>query len=252
MRGPASHSVEVPQYSARSILAIWAAATVPMGVLAWVIAPGLATPRVEDADWAKVLLALLTAGLVWQFVVVIAVVWHERRSLRWSSLRDSLWLGAPRRPGGRRMGRGWWILLPLIVAFYIEEIIPSLPHPASRDLGEFLSSDTGSSFFSGNWTWFGVVVVSVVFNTVLGEELLFRGLLLPRMNRAFGRFDWLVNGALFAAYHVHTPWVMPATLLDSVILAYPSRRYRSAWIGIIVHSMQSLFIAVVVLMLVLD
>jgi hypothetical protein len=29
-----------------------------------------------------------------------------------------------------------------------------------------------------------------VFNTVLGEEL-FRGFLLPRMNGAFGRGDWL-------------------------------------------------------------
>ena len=31
---------------------------------------------------------------------------------------------------------------------------------------------------------------SRVFNTVLGEELLFRGFLLPRMNGAFGRRDW--------------------------------------------------------------
>jgi membrane protease YdiL (CAAX protease family) len=56
---------------------------------------------------------------------------------------------------------------------------------------------------------------AVVFNTVLGEELLFRGLLLPRMNGAFRRRDWLANGVLFAAYHLHMPWVMPATLADS-------------------------------------
>ena len=75
-----------------------------------------------------------------------------------------------------------------------------------------------------------------VFNTVLGEELLFRGLLLPRMSRTFGRFDWLVNGVLFAAYHLHMPWAMPRILLDSLVLAYPTKRYRSAWIGIAVHS----------------
>jgi hypothetical protein len=43
---------------------------------------------------------------------------------------------------------------------------------------------------------------------------------------------------------------MPATLLDSFILSYPTKRYRSAWIGIIVHSAQSLFIIVFVLTLV--
>lgn len=88
------------------------------------------------------------------------------------------------------------------------------------------------------------------FNTVLGEELLFRGLLLPRMNRAFGKADWLVNGILFAAYHVHMPWAMPTILADALILAYPTKRYQSAWIGIAVHSTQSVFLAVMVLTLV--
>jgi hypothetical protein len=46
--------------------------------------------------------------------------------------------------------------------------------------------------------------------------------------------------------------VMPATLLvDTFALAYPSRRYRSALIGIIVHSSQSVFALALVLLLVL-
>ena len=51
----------------------------------------------------------------------------------------------------------------------------------STDLAEFVGADRGEDFFSGAWGWFALVVVFVVFNTVLGEELLFRGLLLPRM-----------------------------------------------------------------------
>ena len=77
------------------------------------------------------------------------------------------------------------------------------------------------------------------FNTVLGEELLFRGLLLPRMRGAFGRFDWVANGVLFAFYHLHMPWLIPSCLVDIFALSYPSRRYRSALIGMIVHSSQS-------------
>jgi hypothetical protein len=30
--------------------------------------------------------------------------------------------------------------------------------------------------------------------------------------------------------------MMPSILFDSFILAYPTKRYRSAWIGIAVHS----------------
>jgi membrane protease YdiL (CAAX protease family) len=84
------------------------------------------------------------------------------------------------------------------------------------------------------------------------EELLFRGLLLPRMQGAFGRWDWVANGFLFAGYHLHLPWVIPATLLvDTFALAYPSRRYRSALIGIIVHSSQSVVFLALLLFLVL-
>jgi membrane protease YdiL (CAAX protease family) len=143
------------------------------------------------------------------------------------------------------------VLIPLIVAFASEELISGgIPTPANRDMGAFLGSDAGQSFVSGNWGWFGLILVLLVFNTVLGEELLFRGLLLPRMNGAFGRRDWLANGVLFAVYHLHMPWAIPTSLLDTFILAYPTKRYRSAWIGIVVHSAQSLVLAVLVFTLV--
>jgi len=91
-----------------------------------------------------------------------------------------------------------------------------------------------------------------VFNTVLGEELLFRGLLLPRMQGAFGRWDWAANGVLFALYHLHVPWVIPQTLIvDTFAVAYASRRYRSALLGVAAHSAQSLFFTVLVVTLVL-
>jgi uncharacterized protein len=115
----------------------------------------------------------------------------------------------------------------------------------------FVGSDAFAAFMSGNWVWYAVLVALIVFNTILGEELLFRGVLLPRMKGAFGRWDWVANGVLFAAYHLHMPWVIPSTLLDTFALSYPSRRYRSALIGIIVHSSQSVLVLALILPLVL-
>jgi CAAX protease family protein len=37
-----------------------------------------------------------------------------------------------------------------------------------------------------------------------------------------------------------------AASVDTFIIAYPTKRYRSAWIGIAVHSAQSVFLAVLV------
>jgi len=47
------------------------------------------------------------------------------------------------------------------------------------------------------------------------------------------------------------PWAMPSAAIDAFLLAYPSRRYRSAWFGIIVHSSQTLVVSLIVLTYVL-
>jgi uncharacterized protein len=245
--------VEIPQYRLITILAVWAAAALPMGALAWIVAPALDDHFSGEGNvpLVKALLLLLTAGLIWQFVLVVILLWREQGTLQWPVVREALWLRSPRDPkSGRRGGRVWLILIPLFVAFYLEMFLWEPSHSAGRDFGKFLDSDVGKHFFSGAWGWFGLIVVLALFNTVLGEELLFRGFLLPRMNGAFGRFDWLANGVLFAAYHLHEPWVFLSPLADSFVLAYPTKRYRSAWIGIAVHSAQSVVIVIVVLTLV--
>jgi membrane protease YdiL (CAAX protease family) len=139
--------------------------------------------------------------------------------------------------------------LTLLVA--AKEALPKMPALFDRDQALFFQSAAGQDFFSGNWTWFAIMLVMMVFNTVLGEELLFRGLLLPRMRGAFGRWDWLVNGVLFGAYHLHLPWSIPANTLDTLFLSLPASRYRSALIGICVHSVQTVVFTGLLLALVL-
>jgi membrane protease YdiL (CAAX protease family) len=251
-RGGSRHAA-VRQYSFAQILAVWAAAAVPMALLAWVVGPWLAGRLDGPLALTRTLIGLLTVGLIWQFVLVVLLVYRERGSLRWPVLKDALWLHSPRSPTtGRVGGRLWLVLIPAVLLLGAEEFIPSFPPVTGHDFSAFVGSDAGQAFLSGNWVWFALIVVLMVFNTVLGEELLFRGLLLPRMKGAFGRWDWVANGVLFALYHLHVPWVIPQTLLvDTFAEAYPSRRYRSALIGIIVHSSQSLVFLVLLLFLVL-
>jgi membrane protease YdiL (CAAX protease family) len=245
----------IPQYSLAKILGVWAAAAVPMGVLAWVVAPLLSDQLGGRDPFAEALLTCLTAGLIWQFALTLILVRRELGTLQWSRVREALWLQPPQDPKTKRVGgRVWWWALLFVVLVSIWQLAAGgvIPGPSVRDLGDFLGSDRAEHFFSGAWGWFAVVVALAVFNTVLGEELLFRGLLLPRMRGVFGRGDWVANGALFTLYHLHMPWVMPTTLVEGIFLeAYPSRRFQSAWMGIIVHSAQSVFVIAVVLGLVL-
>jgi len=245
---------QLPQYSFARILGTWAAAALPMAFLAWVVAPRLWTAFDGPSAGPRAIILCLTLGLIWQFLLVAVLVRREQGTLRWSVVKEALWLRAPRSPRtGRRGGWLWLLIVPLVVGIAAKEMLVNIPIPvpADRDLGLLLRSDAGQDFFSGNWTWFALLVTMWVFNTVLGEELLFRGLLLPRMQRACGRWDWVVNGLLFTAYHLHVPWAMPKVLLDTLIVVYPSRRYRSAVLGIAAHSVQSVVFAILVLILVL-
>ena len=165
----------VRQYSLSQILAVWAAAAVPMGVLAWVVAPWLRDQLGGDEPLAQALLICITAGLVWQFVLVLILVRRELGGLQLPRVRDALWLRAPRDPKSDRVGgRVWLWVLPFVVLFALEAAV-AIPGPSVRDFGDFVDSDRGEDFFRGAWGWFAVIVALVVFNTVLGEELLFRG-----------------------------------------------------------------------------
>ena len=78
------------------------------------------------------------------------------------------------------------------------------------------------------------MVAANAFLAPITEELVFRGLLLPRMRSVFGKGDIFVNGLLFALYHLHQPWSMPAALIDGPLnQAYPTRSSarRRCWQG---------------------
>ena len=255
------------QYSLFTILAIWAAAALPMAILGWVVAP-LIGNRIDlgVGDENRVAFTrggLLLIGLIWQFVLAMAIVLHDEGNLWWSSIKRRCWLNAPRSPKtGQTQSKLWWWLVPLIIGFGLLELVPlvdlwnkALPflgEPDKYSLDKILASDARKADLVGAWQVFAFFVVLGIFNTIIGEELLFRGILLPKMRGAFGKLDWLGNGVLFGLYHLHQPWTIPGAIIDGTFFhALPARRYHSAWFGIIVHSSQTVFFTIVALGLVL-
>jgi membrane protease YdiL (CAAX protease family) len=71
---------------------------------------------------------------------------------------------------------------------------------------------------------------------ILGEELFWRGYILPRQELAFGRHAWAINGALWGMFHL--PFGGPLLLLLLPIfglLPWLVQRHRNVWLGVIVH-----------------
>jgi membrane protease YdiL (CAAX protease family) len=256
----------IPQYDLGKILLVWAAAAIPMGILGWFVAPALAPDPQNTRLFIVTRLAVLTVGLVWQFVLVAFLLYRETGTLRWSALRQPLWLNTPRSPQtGETRRRLWWWLVPvfLLTALYELQVggildtlwvskFPFLAEPQGFSLGAVLDTPVAKSQLVGAWGIYALFILQAVFNTVLGEELLFRGLLLPRMAGVFGKWDWVMNGLLFGLYHLHQPWgIFSAAIEGMLLFALPSRYFRSSWFGIITHSGQSIYFAILLLGLVL-
>jgi membrane protease YdiL (CAAX protease family) len=255
------------QYSLAKILGIWALAAIPMGILGWVVFPAL-SPDIHSAPLGAGLtrIGVFMLGLIWQFVLSLLIVRQEEGALRWATVKRRLRLNAPLDPyTGERRPRLWLWVIPVIIAMVIWElalgpyanklwvaIFPALAEPPGYSLNALFTSPEILARLVGAWWFFGLFVIYSAFNTILGEELLFRGVLLPKMEGVFGRWSWVANGVLFGLYHMHQPWGVLSNAVGGVfLLAWPSWRFRTTWMGIIVHSVQSVFFAFLVLGVVL-
>ncbi len=253
------------QYSLAKILGIWALAAAPMGVLSWIVLPPLAPdPGPDPLGFGVTRLVLLTLGLVWLFVLSMILVRREEGDLRWATVKRRLRLNAPREPanGAPRM-RLWLWVVPFLVAVAAVDVLnstienvwvsifPFITEPAGYGIDAVFESQEILARLEGAWWFFALFVVQAAFNTILGEELLFRGVLLPKMEGVFGRWSWVANGVLFGLYHVHQPWGIPKSMLTGLLYTLPAYRYRSTWMSIILHSAQSVIFAFLVLGVVL-
>ncbi len=199
------------------------------------------------------------------FVLSMIIVYREEGDLHWATVKRRLRLNTPRDPAtGRPRARLWLWVVPFLVAVAVVELVLNTPlESAWVALFPFLAEPPGSSpdaifgsqeilaRLEGAWWFFALFVVMSVFNTILGEEFLFRGVLLPKMEGVFGRGSWVANSILFALYHVHKPWIIPNAVLTGLLYTFPAYRYRSTWMSIILHSAQSVIFAFLVLGVVL-
>lgn len=85
----------------------------------------------------------------------------------------------------------------------------------------------------GNFILIPLMMLTLLIN-ILSEEIYFRGYLLPKMVK-LGDLGWILNGVLFALYHVFQLWLFPSLLVVSLVFAFLFYKSRSLWVVFIGH-----------------
>lgn len=229
-----------------------------MFFLAWVVAPQVIARSPLHPGLTYWLLMIV--GMMWQAVVSILLLVREGQEWTWTALRRRLWLNAPLDPasGQPKPALWWWIIPCLLFSFLVSEILgsrldsvmhwllPTFQMPAHADIRTLNDPQ-----FAGQWWILGIALLSALFNYFLGEELLFRGVLLPKMRGVFGKWDWVANAVLFGLYHLHKPWAWPSIILSNLAISWPAARFRSNWLAVAVHGVEGI-VTIILVVLVLS
>jgi membrane protease YdiL (CAAX protease family) len=264
-----NYSQELPipvkgQYALWQIIGIWLAGSAPMWLLGWLVYPAMSV-GLPPAEAALLRFKLLTVGLIWQFVLAMIILYFEEGNIRLGTISRRFWLNHPvsARTGETKKSLWWWIVPLIVLVAFVEigfrstlvnlwtTIYPLFAEPKGYDMAELFSPELSAQVV-GVLGLLGLLFVNQLFNTFLGEEFLFRGVLLPKMEGVFGKWDWVANGVIFGFHHLHQPWNIPSSILTGLMYAFSAKRFRNTWFPIILHSGQSIYFLFLILGLVLS
>ena len=210
-----------------------------LGLLPWMIRQGV-SPFVTFN---------VTFGGPLALMLVSAIVAYRLEGRPWSmsAFRERMRLGR----FDWRLGV-WGMAIGAFSAFgapLINDVLRPLEkvqlYTAPQEFTALMVSMTGGKEFlgvpaAGAWWLLVWGACSLIILNIFGEELWWRGYILPRQELANGRWAWVVNGVLWAAFHVfyHTTLFSFVSYIPlCCVIAYVAQRTRSTWPGVIGHTL---------------
>jgi membrane protease YdiL (CAAX protease family) len=122
------------------------------------------------------------------------------------------------------IARGW-LLLP--------QNLPAMLDPRVRLTTAVLDDMVGGQILA-NWGIIILYFIVLSFN-IVGEELWWRGYLLPRQEVRYGRFAWVWHGLLWTAFHMFKWWDLIGLLPVCLAIAYTSQWTKNNWPAFMAH-----------------
>lgn len=207
-------------------------------------------PLLDEAGaplWAN--FAVFGSPLLLMAAAALTAMRLEGWPLTWASVRDRLRLN-------RMRGKGWaWSVgLALFnLSSYVGVAVLLSPLSEKFDPPEILLKVLGDSEhflgypMKGAWWMLGAWFLFYLVN-VLGEEVWWRGYILPRQELQHGRWTWAVHGTCWTLFHVFYFADMVMILPGALALAWVCQREKSTWPGIVSHGLLNAMAAIRIVM----
>jgi len=72
---------------------------------------------------------------------------------------------------------------------------------------------------------------------IMGEEILWRGIILPRQEVSFGKSTWLIHAILWGIFHIAFGWKLVLTIAPILFIqSYIVQRRQNTWVGVVIHA----------------
>jgi membrane protease YdiL (CAAX protease family) len=138
----------------------------------------------------------------------------------------------------RKMNGGDWIwgiggmivigILSYIIMIVIEKITGPVDHQPP-----FMSFEPLNA---GRYWILAVWLPYWIFN-IMGEEILWRGVILPRQEVSFGKYAWMIHGFGWGLFHIAFGWQLLITLIPILFVqSFIVQKRKNSWIGVFIHA----------------
>lgn len=113
--------------------------------------------------------------------------------------------------------------------------LPAIVDPLTEFTPAALDRMAGGRLL-GQWDVVLLFLVTFFFN-IVGEELWWRGYILPRQEFTHGKWTWLLHGIMWNLFHVFKWWDMIGLLPVTLILSFSAQRLKNNWPVLIAHAL---------------
>ncbi len=174
---------------------------------------GLSGP--ESTTWA---VGSMAAVLL---IIAFAAYRLEGNPWTWNAFRNRYRLHAI-------SPRGWlWTLGALVFSLVTVLGLDFFRDQAMTQLGIRLPETS----YTANVLGFTIMMIFVT----LGEDLWWRGYVLPRQELAHGRWAWFVHGTGWTLFHIATWWELPTMWLGALAMSFVAQRLKNTTPAMVVH-----------------